>query len=259
MSQEPETEGILDAARALQREHGDDFTMEQLSLRANLSRATVYRRVGGKETLLARLAEMNGGRDETRDARARILAAVPRVIARTGLLGATMEQIAEEAGVGVATVYRQWGDKERLLRAFIDEHTPRTTLRELIMHPGDDVQADLATFAAAVLPFLYDNRALIQIVLLGSEHERAYFNQLRTGSTRMHDLLVAYWAAQIEAGRIRAIASPRDLALAFVGVLFTFGVIGPAQYGTRLEQPEATAHEITRIFLSQLLTRANEP
>ncbi len=262
MSQRIQTPSIDDlllrTAAILLNDVGDGFTMDQLSSRANVSRATVYRRVGSKEALLQRLAQMRGLPMEERDLRKRILEAVPRVIGRHGLVGATMEQIADEAGVGVATVYRYFGDKDGVVRAFIGEWTPHTTLGELVLHPSADVAADLAALAETALRFLYQHRDVLRVVLLGSEREQAYFNQLRTGPTRLRDLVVTYFVAQMRAGRIEPVAEPQEVALAFVGLLFAFAVLGPLQYGTRIDDPKHTAHVMTRIFLDQLRAGTGE-
>ena len=49
----------------------------------------------------------------------RIVASAQRVFARVGV-DAVMEDVAAEAGVGVATVYRRFPTKESLLRVVLD-------------------------------------------------------------------------------------------------------------------------------------------
>ncbi|MCB0036542.1 MAG: helix-turn-helix transcriptional regulator, partial [Anaerolineales bacterium] len=71
---DPIDEQIFQAAEHLLTEVGDSFTMAQLTDKANVSRATIYRRVGNKESLLTHLAEVRGADITTLpDIRTRIL------------------------------------------------------------------------------------------------------------------------------------------------------------------------------------------
>lgn len=243
---------VVAAAERLLDETGAAFTMARLEAEAGVSRATIYRRVGGKAELLARLAEARGESFEPLDARADILEATRTVLGRAGFAAATIEGIAAEAGVGVATVYRHFGDKETLLRAFAEEATPRAAVRELALHPGDDVAADLETIVRATLGFFFDNRDVLRLVLLGGERERSYLERLRGRSDSTLARLTDYFGAQLEAGRLRDAGAPADLALALMGMILSFAVIGPLHYGTRLDEPQRNARLIVELFLNGL-------
>jgi AcrR family transcriptional regulator len=68
-----------------------------------------------------------GGRPLRRDAeanRVRILRAAGEIFAQGGL-GATMDEIAEHAGVGVGTLYRRFPSKASLIDALFDERIGR--------------------------------------------------------------------------------------------------------------------------------------
>jgi AcrR family transcriptional regulator len=54
--------------------------------------------------------------------RARLLDAAARVYARRGLAGATLDEVASEAGFTKGAVYAHFGSKERLLLALLHEH-----------------------------------------------------------------------------------------------------------------------------------------
>lgn len=243
---------VVAAARRLLREGGGSFTMAQLEAASGVSRATIYRRVGGKAELLERLAAARGEPYRARDPRRAVLEATREVLAREGLTGATVEGIAAEAGVGVATVYRHFGDKDGLLRAFVDEMTPRLAVRELALHPGDDVAADLEAIVGRTLAFFHEHRDLFRLVLMGGEAERRYLDDLRGRSDSTLARLTGYLRAQQEAGRIAAARAPEDLALALLGMVLSFAVIGPLHYGTFLEAPAASAAFLVRLFLDGL-------
>lgn len=243
---------ILNAAQSLLAESEGGFTMEQLEAKTNISRATLYRRVGNKETLLKRLAHDRGETFEKLDTRLSILKSARVVFGQEGLAAATMEQIANEAGVGVATVYRHFGDKERVIHAFIEEMVPRTAVYTLALHPTEDVTHDLEEIVKSIMTFFFDNRDVLRLILMGSETERRYLKNLRQGSDTTLSLLANYFRSQLDAGRLQNVGDPGELALALMGMVLAFTIVGPLHYGTKLELPERSSRLIVTIFLNNL-------
>jgi AcrR family transcriptional regulator len=248
-------EAILREAAALAREFGDAFTMEQLERRTGLSRATLYRRVGSKRAVLKRLAATgDAAAAERPSSRARILAAARRVVAARGVAGATMERVAEEAGVGVATVYRRFGGREHLLDAFVHATEGRARVRDTLEHADGDLRADLTAVARAALMLFTDNRDLMRIVIGGTREELDVLRVLKGSSERTLDRLASLFAREAEAGRLTRAGTPRRLALAFVGMLLAFAVIGPEHYGVRTDDPAALARLAVHVFLDGAAT-----
>ena len=240
---------VMQAAVELAQQVGHGFTIDQLAAKAHVPRATVYRRIGSKAALLQRMAQEQGlVLDDHGDIRTRILVAARKVFGRYGPVHATVEQIADEAGVGVATVYRHFGDKDRLIWAFVQELSPRPVVRDLLQ-PTEDLAADLRTFTMTLLPFFYAYRDILRFILTGNDTERAYIEHLRTGSDRTLDQITAYFAAQLAAGRLPRESRPDELALAYMGLLFAFAVIGPSHYGTSLLEPERVSEHIVRMVV----------
>ena len=244
------TEAILRAAADLAREQGDAFTMEQLERRTGLSRATLYRRVGSKRAVLERLAAKGEApTPERQGARARILAAARRVVAARGVGGATMERVAEEAGVGVATVYRHFGGREKLLAAFANATEGRARVRHTIERADGDLRTDLTAVARVALALFIDNRDLMRILIGGTPEELAVLRALKGSSERTLDRLASLFQREAVAGRLTRAGSPRRLALAFVGMLLAFAVIGPEHYAIGADDPDALATLAVRLFL----------
>lgn len=244
---------IMRAAMDLLNQASSDFTMDQLIARAEVPRATIYRRVGSKTALLQRLAQEHGiVLDDQRDIRTRILQAARRIFGQYGPVHATVEHVAEAAGVGVATVYRHFGDKDRLIWAFIEEISPRPIVRDLVQ-PSEDLAADLRLLASTLLPPFYEYRDILRFVLTGNDAERAYIEHLRTRSDRTLDQLTAYFTVQLAAGRLSPAHQADDLALAFMGLLFAFAVIGPTHYGVPFADPERISDLIVRMFVDGLV------
>lgn len=241
---------IEQAAVALLQEVGDQFTMADLAARAQLSRATLYRRIGSKEALLQQIAQRADADVLLQpDMRTRMLQAARVVFGREGPAAATMEQIAAEAGIGVATIYRHFGDKMSLIQAFVEELTPRGVVHELALHPTADVTADLLGMAQLIVPYFYENRDLMRLTLAGNTSDQLFTEQIRARSGRTVHKLANYFAAQMAAGRVRT-ADPQEVALAFMGLIFAFTLIGPTNYQTPITNPSQTAQFVVQLFLN---------
>lgn len=245
-------EVVLGAARSLLAGANGDFTMHQLEAEAQVSRATIYRRVGSKETILKRLAAAQGAPFEAPNVRLDILRAARATFTREGFATTTVEQIAADAGVGVATVYRHFGNKEALVRTFIEELTPKVALRDLALHPTGEVTTDLEKLVGELLPFFYRNRDLFRLVFAGREAERRYLEGLREHSDSSFGRLTGYFHKQQVAGRLNPAPRSEDLALALMGMVLAFAVFGPLHYGTTLERPENSSKLIVELFLGDL-------
>ncbi|MEU8119410.1 TetR/AcrR family transcriptional regulator [Spirillospora sp. NPDC049024] len=91
-------------------------------------------------------------RDAVRDA---ALDATAALVAERGLTGVTMSQIAKDAGIGRATLYKYFPDVQTILLAWherqIDEHLMRLVeIRDQAEGPARRLEAVLAAYAEAV-------------------------------------------------------------------------------------------------------------
>ena len=247
-SQKHSPHQILDAAEQLLADN-PDFTMEELGTAVNLSRATLYRQIGSKEALLQRLAGERGlDQVEPTDIRSRVLSAARQIFGRYGLLDATMEQIAQEAGVGVATLYRHFGDKEGLVRAFASEITPHRAIAEASQQISGNLTADLTQVVKHMLNFLYENRDLVRLSFVQSEKTLQYLAHIRPAPERTLNQLINFFEAQRAAENLPA-GDPQQFALALTGIIFAFAFMAPTYHDMPLTEPEATAEFIVNLFL----------
>lgn len=65
------------------------------------------------------------------ETRTRLLEAAARVYARRGLDGATLEEVAAEAGFTKGAVYGNFGSKENLLLALMEEHLGQQVIEQI--------------------------------------------------------------------------------------------------------------------------------
>jgi AcrR family transcriptional regulator len=240
---------ILDAAERLLADN-PDFTMGELGTAVSLSRATLYRKIGNKEALLQRLADERGlDTAETSNIRSRVLSAARDIFSRHGLLDVTMEQIAQEANVGVATLYRHFGDKDGLVRAFAADITPSRAIADITQHISGDLSADLTTIVSHMLQFLYDNRDIANLSFIQSEKTRQYLTHVRPAPERTLTQLTHFFEAQHSAGNLPP-GDPQQFALALTGMIFSFSFLAPTYYEMPLEEPEVVAEFIVNLFLN---------
>ena len=133
---------IMTAARTLAGEKpAKDISLAELARASGVSWPTVRRHVGGRDGL-PRFLEAIGavsadaaapqgagaGADAT-DTRSRILQAAFRTFARHGYSGATLDDVAADAGLTKGAVYWHFAGKDDLCMALIEERFRREAVR----------------------------------------------------------------------------------------------------------------------------------
>lgn len=243
-------QAVLQAARELVAETAVPFTMDQLAAKAGVSRATIYRQLGGKKAILKRLADEHGLDElDQPDAASRILQAARTLFAERGLMAPTMEQIAEEANVGVATVYRHFGDKIGLLRAFLQAFHPRLPITENEL--TGDLHLDLAQLVETMIRFIVEHRDMVQHSFSSLHEWREHLMDLRPFQVRSLSRIANFLEGQIAAGQLRSIDA-QQAATALLGMILSFGLVMPTYYKLPDPEPQETAEFITNLFLDGL-------
>ncbi len=251
----PLPETIATAAARLLARHGPDgFTMEDLAAEAGLSRATLYRQAGSREAVLAALAEQGVEVGKRVDVRDRILAACRAVFTRAGFEAATLEDVAREAGVGPATVYRQFGDKQGLITAFASHIGPRRAMQETALHSTGDLRADLERVAATVIRYAVEDLDLLKLAVLERLRGGPWAELLKSSPLRAQTLLTRLMESYSANGALGP-NDPRRMAQAFAGMIFA-SLSGPLLEGQPPPDPEESARFITHVFLDGLAAPA---
>ena len=143
-------------------------------------------------------------RREVRDA---IVETTAALVAEHGLLAVTMSRIAEETGIGRATLYKYFPDVEAILVAWHERHVSvhLAHLTELRNQPGRPDER-LATVLEAYALIQHKRRGTDLAALLHRDEHLAPAQQ------HFHDLLRGLLAEAAETGHVRDDVAPNELA-----------------------------------------------
>lgn len=220
-------DSLLTAARRLLVEGGPDaLTMDALAEAAGLSRATVYRRVGSREALLETLAAEGldvGPRSPPREA---ILRACREVFGRLGFDRATVEDIAEAAGVAPATVYRHFGDKVGLIGAFADAIGGRAAVRDLSPQLTGALRDDLLLMTRGLLHGMSRDADLVALGLVELLTGTGHLLGARKSTGSVYEAVTHLLERHMEQGTLPR-TDATQLAALFVAPIFAFTQILP--------------------------------
>ncbi len=147
------------------------------------------------------------GRPKDLGKRAAILEAAKRLFSTEGFAGASMDQIAAEAGVSKLTVYSHFGDKESLfaaaIRAKCEEMLPDELFQQDLKGP---LRQQLKAIASAFFALISSDEAISTHRMMiapgnGDDPLRKLFWE--AGPQRTHDALDAFLQARVDAGELR--------------------------------------------------------
>jgi AcrR family transcriptional regulator len=146
-------------------------------------------------------------RREVRDA---ILDTTAVLAAEHGLRSVTMSQIAEETGIGRATLYKYFSDVEAILRAWHDReitgHLQQLAeARDLVEDPSERLEAVLEAYALIAYEARGHHDTELAALLHRDKHVAGAERQLRV---MMRDLL----SEGARTGSLRDDVSPHELA-----------------------------------------------
>lgn len=142
----------------------------------------------------------------------RIVVAAGRAFEEHGP-AATLEDVAKRAGVGVATVYRRFRNRDQLVRA-VFEHILTTVIEPITMVESDDPWRDLTEALEATVELVARNQVALA---LAREIDAIDVNGLQR-YVKAADRLVG---RAIDAGVVRPDLMGRDLAAVIVMALAT--------------------------------------
>jgi AcrR family transcriptional regulator len=155
----------------------------------------------------------------------RIVAAAAAAFAELGA-DVTLDEVARRAGVGVATVYRRFRNRDQLVRAVV-AHVLAAEVEPVADVETDDPWRDLAATLEASVAAVAAHREVLALAQAAGGIEVAVVDRYLH---RLDRLLVRARAA----GLVRPELEPRDVATAVVMVLATVHDKGEGGWGRYL-------------------------
>jgi AcrR family transcriptional regulator len=145
--------------------------------------------------------------------RARIIRAAFDVLGNSGV-DAQMTDIAQAAGLGVGTVYRNFASKEELVNALVLERLQQGTRHALRAAAEDDAWGALEGVMRGVVDHQLENRVLSHFLagrIAGSE-------ELREQRDELYSLLAIVIRRAQKAGQLRADVGISDIRMAMMAI-----------------------------------------
>ena len=160
--------------------------------------------------------------------RERLLTAANELFAEQGL-NMTLNDIAHRAGVGVATAYRRFANKEEVIEALFDQRLDEvlSVAHEALEDP--DAWRGLVTYLERTMDMQFGNRGLTQMIN-GPQLGNARVNQTRD---RVAPLMTALVERAQQQGAVRADLDQTDLffiQMALSGVTEVTRALSPDLY-----------------------------
>src|SRR5512141_3178051 len=92
-----------------------------------------------------------------------ILQVAGRLFSQQGYTATSIRQIAEESGIGKATIYHHFQDKQAIVLALLMGNVERMNEILVLINAEKDPRRRIQTATEASLGFLYDSMDLVQI------------------------------------------------------------------------------------------------
>ena len=186
-------------------------------------------------------------------ARQRILDAAAESFQSLGYARTTTQAIAAKAGVAEVTLFRQFGDKQKLFQEAIEQIGGGVNFEMLEAQLSYDLAADLSLISQYTLRFFLAQQDAIRMLMFESVHFPEMKAALAQNPSGMIELLVRYFEKQRAEGKVQVVDS-QVTAQAFMSMIFGYAIgmhpvrdLLPAEISI-----ENMSAEFVRIFLAAL-------
>ena len=190
---------MVAAARAVVA-NGHQPTMEEVAAAAGVSVRTLFRLFGNRQVLLGELDQ-----ESPPTARQRILESALELVGRRGLAELSMDELAADAGVSRATLYRLFPGKPALFRELIRTYSPWEAIADTIEAAPDRSPERVMPEVGRALAGALAGRTglLLRMVFEMVKGDPDTTEGMRQTMARGLPDLVGYLSEQMAAGRLR--------------------------------------------------------
>src|SRR5215217_3000809 len=236
------------------------LSMDELAVRAGVSRATLYRLFGSQQQLLHEL-----GLQPPPTVRNRILDTALELVGRHGLAELSMDELAAQAGVSRATLYRLVPGKEALFAELVRTFSPFEPIAAVLETMGDRPPAEVIPAIAQAMAAAMDGHMglLLQLLVEFARHHdpdgRRATSKDAIQGMRTLPLVSSYLAGQMAAGRLRRMDP--DLAMQALAGPIVMHLLWRLPAASRVNRPpvgeaplEEVVDELVQVWLRAMAT-----
>jgi AcrR family transcriptional regulator len=239
-----------------------ELSMDELATRAGVSRATLFRLFGNQQNLLQEL-----GLAPPPKVRGRILDTALELVGRHGLAELSMDELAAQAGVSRATLYRLFPGKVALFAELVRRFSPFEPIAAVLQTMGNRPPAEVIPAVAQAMAAAMEGRiGLLLQLLLEFSRDRHPDPDDGQGTSegvvqgmRTLPLVAHYLAEQMAAGRLRPMDP--DLAVQALAGPIVMHLLSRSQAESRPGAGRAVPLELGEVVdeLADLWLRAMTP
>jgi AcrR family transcriptional regulator len=177
-----------------------------------------------------------------------ILQVARRLFARQGYTATSVRQIAAETGIGKATIYHHFPDKQAIAAALLTDSLAQMNDMLAVIRAEPDPRRRLRTAVEMSLQFLVETSGLFQIVRREVPGGRAQLQHAMTTFFRTYIGMLAETLAQGQAqGIFRAMDATAGARVLLTMIQGTYAMTYIT--GQRLAPPEAATEALLDVFL----------
>lgn len=189
----------------------------------------------------------------SKNTRQRILEAAVESFQSRGYARSTTQAIAATAGVAEVTLFRHFGDKQKLFQSVVQQIGGGVDFALLEAQLTNNLETDLRLISQQALRFFIAQQDAIRMLMFESGQFPEMKEALVQNPRGMIQLLDHYFQKQFKAGDLQGI-NPQASAQAFMSMIFGYAIgLHPVKALLSKEiSVEKMTSEFVRIFLAAL-------
>lgn len=238
---------LLKIAQDIYAVKGSKLSLAEITAKAGVSRPTVYKHLGNKAAILSQITDSQNDDIDGYNIDERIMRGVRTIVSAQGFSAATIEAIAKSSGVGPATIYRKFKDKDNLIKSFIKSQRIGDPTPEFLDNFSNQFGEQLAFKVDHMLHFMLQNKLIISLIFSGNKEDRAYVQTLRNQSNSNFAKMVQFFQTHQDEQNITSNINATDLATNLFGMVHAHAILIP---NNNTPDPDQAAFSICQMFKS---------